>query len=273
MPFLCLSCATLPPVDWATIDREELLRRSGQDPMVRWVTGPDVLAVASDDGWAWVDRWRPGGHPGGAAIVREGAAPHAESDALAALVALATDRGTAIEWFSTAPGRALVAPPGLTVSGPGRWAFMATASTAGLPAGPPGLLELDDTIDAEEIEAFGRSHNAAFEGFPGRGLATLWLGTRDGHGLRSVGALHSLGTGAPHLAGIVVRPDLRSQGHGAALTAELTRRAVTRHGISTLGVYSDNVVAIRLYERLGYAVARHLQTRSVSGGPVGPDLG
>lgn len=260
-------------MDWVSIDREELLRRSADDPMVRWVTGPDVLAVGSRDGWAWVDRWRPGGHPGGVAVVRAGAAPRAESDALAALVDLATGRGTAVEWFSTAPGRELVAPSGLTISGSGHWAFLTRTSAAGLPAGPPDLLELDDTLDAEEIEAFGSAHNDDFEGFPGHGFATLWLGTRDERGLRSVGALHALGTGVPHLAGIVVRPDVRGQGIGAALTGELTRRALTGHGVATLGVYSDNLVAIRLYERLGYAVARHLQTRSVSGRPPSPDLG
>ncbi|GAA5158054.1 GNAT family N-acetyltransferase [Ornithinimicrobium tianjinense] len=255
------------------IGRDELLARSGHDPMVRWTTGPEVLAVASDQGWAYVDPWRPSGHWGGLAEVGPGAAAGAEDGALAALLELAEVRSVGVEWFSTAPHRPLATPTGHRITGSGRWTFMVTTRAEGLPAAPEGLVELDDAEDTQQIGDFGRSHNPDFEGHPGRGLASLWLGVRDRGGLAAVGALHTLATGAPHLAGIVVRPDLRGRGVGAGLTAELTRRAVARHGVATLGVYTANAVAVRLYERLGYAVARHLHTRSLAPSPAVADLG
>lgn len=42
---------------------------------------------------------------------------------------------------------------------------------------------------------------------------------------------------------------------GAAVTVALTNRAVEQAGVATLGVMTDNVAALGLYNRLGYAVA------------------
>lgn len=254
---------------WGALDRDELLDRTG-DPFVRYAAPPDALAVAGPLGWGCLLRWRAHGHWGGGAVVAPDAPPDAESQALAALTELAAERGAVPEWFSTTgEGRDLAAPPGLTTSGSGRWAFMWATSGEDLPAAPRDLVDLDDTADAEEIEAFGRAQNPDFEGFPGHGYSSPWLGVRHGEGLVAVGALHILGSGAPHLAGLVVRRDLRGRGLGAALTAELTRRAVAEHGVATLGVYSANTAAIRLYERLGYAVAHHFHTRELA--PAGAD--
>lgn len=250
------------PVTWAPVDLSPLLERTA-DPFLRYAAPPDALTVAGPLGWAALVRWRPHGHWGGAAVLAPGAPPGAESEALGVLDGLAADRGIVPEWFSTTPGRDLVAPPRLELAGGGTWAFMVAGRAERLPPAPAGLVELDDATDAERIEAFGRAHNADFEGFPGHGYASLWLGVEDRAGLAAVGAVHVLGSGAPHLSGIVVRPDRRGTGLGAGLTAELTRRAVGGHGFSTLGVYSANTVAVRLYERLGYAVAHHFHTREL----------
>lgn len=256
-------------VTWGQLERDELLTCT-DDPFVRYAAPRDALAVAGPSGWACLLRWRAHGHWGGAAAVGPGAGPAAESEAFAVLTRIAADQGVVPEWFSTAPGRELEVPAGLRVRGSGRWAFLWTTAADGLPPAPDGLVELDDAADAEEIEAFGRQHNGSFEGFPGRGYSSLWLGVRQGGLLCAVGALHVLASGAPHLAGIVVRPDLRGQGLGAGVTAELTRRAVAAHGVATLGVYSDNWPALRVYERLGYAAAHHFDTRDLE--PVGSDL-
>lgn len=248
---------------WGRVEPGALLELTG-DPFVRYAAPPDALALAGPYGWAVLVRWRPHGHWGGAAVVTPDAPVGAESDALAELSSLAAARAVLPEWFSTVGERSLRAPEGLRVVGVGRWAFLWTTRADDLPPGPAGLVELDDTSDAAEIQAFGHGHNPAFEGFPGHGLASLWLGVRDRTGLAAVGALHVLGSGAPHLSGIVVRPDRRRTGLGAALTAELTRRAVARHGVATLGVYSSNAVALSLYDRLGYAVAHHLSTRTLA---------
>lgn len=249
---------------WAPVDRAALLERT-DDPYLRYAAPADTLGVVGPLGWAALMRWRPHGHWGGAAMTAPGAPARAESEALAALSTVAQERGAMPEWFSTAPGRELAPPPGWEVRGGGTWAFMWTDRAQGLPPAPAGLVELDDTADAARIEHFGSSHNPAFEGFPGRGFASLWLGVQDAAGeLAAVGAVHDLATGVPHLSGIVVREDLRGTGLGTGLTAELTRRAVASHGASTLGVYSDNEVALHVYARLGYAVAHHLHTRGLA---------
>lgn len=251
------------------MDRTTLVERT-DDPFLRYAAPADVLAVAGPLGWAALVRWRPFGHWGGAAVVAPGAPAGAESDALAAVMSRAEGQQVSPEWFSTAPGRELRPPPGWQAGTGDTWAFMWTERAEDLPPAPPGLVELDDAGDAARIEAFGLSHNRTFEGFAGRGYASLWLGVEDAAGqLTAVGGIHVLGSGAAHLAGIVVRPDLRGTGLGAGLTAQLTRRAVAAHGVSTLGVYSDNAVAVGLYRRLGYAVAHHFHTRGLTRVRVG----
>src|SRR5690606_3081543 len=147
------------------------------------------------------------------------------------------------------------APTGLATTGSGRWDFMWTKEVPGVadPAQEVELVELDDVGEARLIEDFGRRHNPGFEGFPGHGFASLWLAARGPSGdLLGVGAVHELASGMPHLSGIVVDTALRGRGIGRLLTAELTRRAIEEAGVSTLGVYSDNRPAARLYEALGY---------------------
>jgi predicted GNAT family acetyltransferase len=54
------------------------------------------------------------------------------------------------------------------------------------------------------------------------------------------------------IGGLAVYPEFRGQGLGTALSAALTTRFVTECGLSTLGVYPENVVAQRMYGSLGY---------------------
>src|SRR5690606_25546847 len=147
------------------------------------------------------------------------------------------------------------------------WDFLSTRTAPPAVALPEGfaLVELDDTADADALEQFGRRHNPDFEGFPGRGFSLLWLGLLDSAGgLSGIGALHALDTGLPHLSGIVVDSRHRGRGLGRALTAHLTRRALESSGVSTLGVYTDNRVAISLYHSLGYQTHHSFHTRDVT---------
>jgi GNAT superfamily N-acetyltransferase len=254
-------------VTWARIDRTELLELSAHDPWVRWATSSEVLAVAGEHGWACVSPWRPQlAHWGGTAVVGPGSHDRAESEALEVLAGLARERGVAVEWFSTLPGRDLQVPAGLATSGSGQWDFMWTTDVPppGRPVDGVELVELNDTDDAPTIEEFGRRHNPTFEGYPGRGFATLWLGARGDDGrLLGVGAVHELASGMPHLAGIVVDVERRGRGVGRLLTAALTRAAIEEAGVSTLGVYTDNAPATRLYTELGYRTAHRFHTRSL----------
>lgn len=248
------------------------MERSGDDPWVRWATSSEVLAVAGRSGWACLGPWRPGSaHWGGLAVVAPGAPARAESEALALLTTLAQERGVDVEWFSTTDGRSLQSPAGLELAGGGgRWHFMWTQES---PAPAPvvagvELVELHDGDDAAAIETFGRRHNADFEGFPGAGFASLWLGLRGRRGeLLGVGAVHELASGMPHLAGVVIHEGHRGTGLGRWLTTELTRRAIEEAAVSTLGVYSANERALGLYAALGYRTAHQLHTRPLA--PVG----
>lgn len=258
---------------WSQVDRDTLLITSGRDPFVRFATSTELVAVAAEDGagWACVSPWRQGAaHWGGAAVVAPDAPPDAESQALRAIVDAAHDE-VRLEWFSTRDRRDLELPEHYVATGSGRWAFMWTERTAGVPL-PQGLadqdlelVELEDRADAEHLEAFGREHSdGPYQGFPGRGFATLWLAVRDREGSTvAVGALHELASGMPHLAGVVVRPAARGRGIGMLLTEALTARAVEEAGVATLGVDTDNQGALRLYERLGYATAHRFHTRDL----------
>lgn len=256
---------------WAPIDRTELLELSAQDPWVRWATSSEVLAVAGEQGWACLGPWRPDvARWGGAAVVRPGSDERAETEALQVLARMAEAHGVAVEWFSTHPGRELGAPAGLAATWSGHWDFMWTRDVPRVePVADVEVTVLHDRDDAALIEEFGRRHNPAFEGFPGRGFASLWLGARSSSPRRrgrllGVGAVHELASGIPHLSGIVVDAELRGRGIGGLLTAELTRSAVAEAGVSTLGVYSDNTAATRLYSALGYQTAHRFHTRSLT---------
>ncbi|MEU5829444.1 GNAT family N-acetyltransferase [Micromonospora tulbaghiae] len=81
-----------------------------------------------------------------------------------------------------------------------------------------------------------------------------WYGIRDGDRLLACGADRSRGD-IGFLAGLTVAPRHRGRGLGAALTAGMTCALFDRYDAVALGVYPDNVGAIRLYRRLGFTAA------------------
>ncbi|MEV4656324.1 GNAT family N-acetyltransferase [Micromonospora sp. NPDC049301] len=86
---------------------------------------------------------------------------------------------------------------------------------------------------------------------PGDPRVVDWYGIRAGGRLVACGADRSRGD-VGFLAGLTVAPDQRGRGLGAALTAGMTRALLARHDTVGLGVYPDNVGAVRLYRRLGF---------------------
>lgn len=233
--------------------------------MARWCTSEQrVIAVASPFGWAWVHPWRPQGHWGGVAVLDRASPPEGESTAVQTLVD-ALPSGVDLEWFSTSPGRALAPPNGYTMGAAEDWAFYAATETPAAVDSGRRWEQLDDDADAAELQAFGQAEHRHFQGFPGRGVAYRWYGLRDRTGaLVAIGALQRLATGAPHLGGIVVRREARGKGIGRELAALLTREAVASGGVATLGAMSANLPARRLYESLGYRLARRMVTRTLT---------
>jgi GNAT superfamily N-acetyltransferase len=92
--------------------------------------------------------------------------------------------------------------------------------------------------------------------------AQHWVGGRDDRGrLVACGVRERSLAGHPILSGITVDPTQRGRGLGLAVTAYLTRRAVEDDGVCTLGMYSHNAVARRLYRGLGYGDVHEWSSR------------
>ena len=71
--------------------------------------------------------------------------------------------------------------------------------------------------------------------------------------LAGVGALVRQADGTGHLRAVSVRPEHLGRGLGRAVSAALTCRALAQgSGVATLGVFTDNAPALRIYPRLGY---------------------
>jgi ribosomal protein S18 acetylase RimI-like enzyme len=221
------------------------LRAACADPFLRWSVPDDGFLGAWYDGRNLVvarDR----------ALRRPAPGPW--------LLALGEGRelATVAEEASSSLGRA---PTGVTVSASaydalpdwslrvrGRWDYMLTDVMPD-PVGVDVVAVRDDEainglLDLANADAFSR---------PGDPDVHTWLGVYDHGALACVGALTLTVNGGPHLRAITTHPDRRGRGLGTAVSAELTRRGLQRLAPEvTLGVYSDNVTAITLYERLGY---------------------
>ena len=146
----------------------------------------------------------------------------------------------------------------------GDWEWMWTPSIPAPYPGEESLVLLDDLADAEELLAFSHEHNPRVWTRIGEGVMTRWVGVRDRDGkLLAVGGAETERSGVPHLAGILTATHARGQGLGELVSAGLTRWAVERYGVCTLGMFSDNDVARRLYRRLGYGTARAWHSRQL----------
>lgn len=244
-----------------------LLEHSGDDPYVRWGV-PDPLpglALALPGGAVAVER--VGGRRHGFVLWPvPGAAD--QSGALRRLLRHLEEGGhrarTGATGLSVPQQHAAVLADLYRLGAGGDWEWMWTTRAPAAQPGEDRLIELDDAHDAEEITAFSVLHNARGEGHAGTGAAERWLAVRDAAGaLVAVGAMQRLPSGLPHLAGIVTHDRHRGTGLGAAVTAGLTRLALSQAPACTLGMYSDNAVARRVYHRLGYATAHAWCSRQV----------
>ena len=142
----------------------------------------------------------------------------------------------------------------------GRWDYMATSSEP-----PPPQLPVRDIRDAALVNAVLDAGNTDAHARPGDPEIHCWLGADDEHGLACVGALTTTVNGGAHLRAITTVPRARSRGFGVAVSTALTARGLAELSPEvTLGVYTDNVDAIRLYERLGYRRVHRLVSALVT---------
>ncbi|MBA2774563.1 MAG: GNAT family N-acetyltransferase [Nocardioidaceae bacterium] len=136
----------------------------------------------------------------------------------------------------------------------GHWDYMVTSTVPAVPRG----VEIEEIDDVDVINAVLDADNADAHARPGDPDVQCWLGIGEGSAMACVGALVLTHNGGGHLRAITTLRQARGRGLGSALSAALTRRGLERLSPEvTLGVYSDNVAAIRLYERLGYRLVHH----------------
>ena len=236
--------------------RDELVRLVPADDFLRYAV-PAVLPAP-----AYVHAGAVGvRHPaarGGTALTLLGSAAAVEHwlDATTAQVDLA-----ALRFVSVSAAALSVVAPRLDLTRGGNWEWMATHIA------PQQLSEERQLVvlgpgDLGEVKALLAVENPRTDADPGKRSNERWVGARDDSGaLVACGVREDGPGGYPELAGITVRSDQRGRGLGAAVTALLTREAVTEAGVCTLGMYADNAAARRVYHRLGYVTVHDLSTR------------
>lgn len=131
-----------------------------------------------------------------------------------------------------------------------QWHWMATRT-----APPRPSLPVEEVGDADEVNALLDAFAPDAHARPGSPRVETWLGVREDGVLLAVGALARQHDRTGHLRAVTVAPDARGRGIGRKLSAALTLRALdSGSGVATLGVYADNLPAVAVYRRLGYAI-------------------
>ena len=236
----------------------ELLAASGGDPFVRWEVAPDVDLQAwalADGGVAFV-RVAPSGRRQLAVV----GTPEAALSVLRAhldgtLAGPGLDRG-----FTVPQGTLDLLGPDPRVGAGDDWEWMWTTTA---PPEHPDVVALG-TAEHDEVAALlaaaSPRHSATVED-----EVVTWAGIREHGRLVACGAHTEHVPGVPHLASIATHPLARGRGLGAAVTGTLTAWAL-RSGapVVTLGMYSDNDVARRMYQRLGYTGSHRWSSRRLA---------
>jgi len=151
----------------------------------------------------------------------------------------------------------------LPLDGGNEWEWLCTVEPPPTVATEERLVALGHDDEAPIRELFAVA-NPGTDARPFEHPAQHWVGVRDGEGaLVACGVREPNLAGNPLLSGITVHPAARGTGLGLAVTAGLTRAAVAEAGVCTLGMYSHNDVARRLYTGLGYGHTHAWSSRRV----------
>lgn len=231
-------------------DHSALVRASGGDPFVRWMIDPagPVRGWRLPTGVAWVRRTPRG---------RTSLTVHADvADAVASVPEL-LQQAPEVQWLTLPRGAAGELFDVVDLDVGDDWEWLRTGEPPPGQVGEDLVVRLDlsdpagpDAHDVSRLLEAASPRHSAEPDEPG----VLWFGARDGSGgLLACAAQQQVGPGVPHLASIATHPEARGSGLGAAVTAATTRAALDAgHPVVTLGMYSDNDVARRLYHRLGF---------------------
>ncbi|GAB3883074.1 GNAT family N-acetyltransferase [Terrabacter terrigena] len=238
----------------------ELLRRTGDHPFVRW----EVTEELADTWWTT---------PGAVAFQRTRKTmrrtvnvmgdERGVATLLDALPQIADEVDPARKAFSVSVPQHLepLLRERYRVLDGGDWEWFHTTTSP--PADPSHDLvrPIDDVARADEVRAFLEAHSPTADTGPGGGERWFGLEAPAGHDgserlpgspLVAVAALGTTRADAPHLSSVAVDGRQRGRGLGRTIVGALTRLAVVEAGVCTLGMYSHNDVARRLYLSLGY---------------------
>ena len=202
--------------------------------------------------------------PGSGHLVALGAADAAVA-LLVDVVAETDSAGDLTVGSATLPRAAVpVLPAHLGLDRPNEWEWFATTSSPPVQPAEDGARWLGEP-DHDDIVALLRAHSGRHDAEPGQPHAKRWCGIRDDVGdLVAVAAHTQTWSTIPFLASIATRADQRGRGLGSAVTAWITRRLLEEGSPRvTLGMYSDNDGARRVYLRLGYRVVHRLTSGRV----------
>ncbi|HSO63814.1 MAG TPA: GNAT family N-acetyltransferase [Ornithinibacter sp.] len=243
---------------------QELVEATGGHPVAVLDVGAGFVAPAyavgtGPDATVAFHRRSDHGVPGSAAI--------GTASGLAALL----DAPEVRSWVTGDGNRHLSVPRGLVGvvqerldlgSRGGEWDWMWTRHAPPVVPGEEQVAELEAST-RDEAEAFLTAHSPRTHGQPFARAAQRWVGVRDpdSGALVALGGSEPSAGGTPTLAGIAVATDRRGEGWGAAVTAHLTRLAVTETGACALGMFADNAVARRVYQRLGFITGMEWTSR------------
>jgi ribosomal protein S18 acetylase RimI-like enzyme len=134
------------------------------------------------------------------------------------------------------------------------WNFRATY---GEPPEQPSESSATWYDDEEAITGLLRLVSPGTSAWPGEAKVRRWAGIAEDGRLLACLADTTAVEGVGHISAIAVRSEVRGRALGPSITAWAMRRMFAEGcDVVTLGVYSDNTVALRMYDRLGFTVDR-----------------
>jgi ribosomal protein S18 acetylase RimI-like enzyme len=113
--------------------------------------------------------------------------------------------------------------------------------------------EVDELNDDVALTEFLRREAPRSAIWPGNIEIVAWFAITDERGLASVAALVRWESGYHVVSSVATRADVRGRGLGQRVVSDVVRAASSRHlRWLGLGVGHDNLVAQRVYERVGF---------------------
>ncbi|HZE32000.1 MAG TPA: GNAT family N-acetyltransferase [Actinoallomurus sp.] len=228
---------------WPPCSMDDVLSLTGDDPFVRGVRG-------AHRGPAW--------HSADGRVVAFTA--YDAEDRIRSLVALGPPHRTPELVFGVRDqvpeGIRVIVPRGtpLPLSQHSDWHFRAAHTEP-----PPQAAEtaVRWSEDEEAIIELLMLVSPGTSAWPGDAKVRRWAEIREDGRLVACLADTTAVAGVGHISAIAVHTDVRGRALGPSITAWAMRRMFAEGcDVVTLGVYADNAVGLRMYDRLGFTVDR-----------------